>query len=86
MVLLRLQIIKSAGEPNYSRQWRNDSLWRRINDTLRDQVRRKAKRKRSPSMGNINTQSSKTTEQGGPRGKAFDYPQVAGVAARLRGL
>src|SRR6516162_7975227 len=33
---------------DYFRKGRNDGLWRRINDTLRDQVRRKAKRKKSP--------------------------------------
>ena len=54
---------------DYFRKWRNDGLWRRINDTLRDQVRRKAGRKKSPSMAIIDTQSVKTTEQGGPRGK-----------------
>ncbi len=54
---------------DYFRKWRNDGTWRRINDTLRDQVRKKAKRNRSPSMAIIDTQSTKTTEQGGPRGK-----------------
>jgi putative transposase len=54
---------------DYFRKWRNDGTWRRINDTLRDQLRRKAKRRRSPSMAIIDTQSIKTTEQGGPRGK-----------------
>ncbi|RUL88078.1 IS5 family transposase [Tautonia sociabilis] len=54
---------------DYFRKWRDDGLWRRINDTLRDQVRRRAGRKRSPSITIIDTQSTKTTEQGGPRGK-----------------
>src|SRR3954452_13475405 len=54
---------------DYFRKWRNDGLWKRINDALRDQVRRKAKRKTSPSMAIIDTQSVKTTEQGGPKGK-----------------
>ena len=54
---------------DYFRKWRNDGTWAKINDGLRDQVRRQAKRPRSPSMAIIDSQSAKTTEQGGPRGK-----------------
>jgi putative transposase len=54
---------------DYFRKWRNDGLWQRINDTLRDRLRRRSRRKTSPSMAIIDSQSAKTTEQGGPRGK-----------------
>jgi putative transposase len=54
---------------DYFRKWRNDGTWKRVHDTLRDRVRRRAGRKASPSMAILDSQSVKTTEQGGPRGK-----------------
>jgi putative transposase len=50
-------------------KWRNDGTWQRLNDALRDRVRRQAGRKTSPSMAIIESQSVQTTEQGGPRGQ-----------------
>jgi putative transposase len=54
---------------DYFRKWRHDGTWSKINDALRTQLRHRDKRPKSPSMVIIDTQSVKTTEQGGPRGK-----------------
>src|SRR5438309_7225249 len=54
---------------DYFRKWRNGGVWSKVNDSLRIQVRHKEGRKKSTSMGIIDSQSVKTTEQGGPRGK-----------------
>jgi putative transposase len=63
-------------------KWRNDGLWRRIDDASRDQVRRRAKRKTGPSLAIIDAQSVETTEQGGPKGKDA-FKQVGGRKRHL---
>jgi len=53
---------------DYYSAWREDGTWQAINDALRALVRRKAGKDPAPSAGAMDSQSSKTTEKGGPSG------------------
>jgi putative transposase len=49
----------------YFRRWRLEGVWQRINDRLRARVRQHAGRKSQPTAAILDSQSVKTTEQGG---------------------
>src|SRR5262245_47382272 len=50
------------------RRWRQDGTWDRVNEALRRQVRLRAGLDPSPRSSAADSQSVKTTPQGGPKG------------------
>ena len=52
----------------YFRLWQKDGTWDHIHDALRTKVRLAVGKKPKPSVAILDSQSVKSTEQGGPRG------------------
>ena len=53
---------------HYFRIWQTDGTWDKIHDTLRAKVRQAVGKKPKPTAAILDSQSVRTTEQGGPRG------------------
>ncbi len=51
----------------YFMQWKEDGTLERLHEGLRGDLRRAEGRQRQPSAAVLDSQSSKTTEKGGPR-------------------
>ncbi len=69
---------------SYFRRWRRDGTWRRIHDTLRAVVRRRAGRHKQPTGACLDSQSVRTTEMAATTTRGYDsHKRVVGRKRHL---